>query len=156
MSGRVTAMADLNYEVMVRSPAAVPGMRANVWYIESAHGQFKPARERYEGFCARHPDPRLLVALVRSSYDERSRLFHDKVVLTRDERVTPVRQEAKPLQPEARDVLKRDFAKHASTAPPAPLRIRARPEPPKRRINWAVCIVLLMGVGGAVAALLVL
>ncbi len=149
-------MADLNYEVMVRSPVAAPGMRASTWYIESTHAAFQAARERYEAFCRSHPDPRLMVALVRSSYDERSRLFHDKVVLTRDERVAPVRQEAKPLQPEARQVLKRDFAKPAPGPEPAALRIRARPEPPRRRINWAACAVLLTGIGGAITAILLL
>jgi hypothetical protein len=143
-------MSDLNYEVLVRVPVGAPGIRPEVWYIESAFPAFKPAQERYARFVTAHPDPRLVVALVRSTYDERAKLFHDTVVKSSNERVAPLRQNAKPLHPEARTVLQRDFSKPG--APPEALRIRARPPAPKRRINWVASGVLVVGVVAAAAA----
>ncbi len=102
-------MADVSYEVMVYTPVMAGTMRRDTWYVESAHQTYGEARRQFRSFVEQHPDQRLVVALIQSTYDEATRRFRDRVIDARDAILPSFARTSHRLTPEVRNTLRQYF-----------------------------------------------
>lgn len=123
--------AETTYEIMVCSTVELPGkVVKDTWYIDSAHRALGDALSAYEQLCRTHPDPRLLVVLLRSTFDPATRRYRDRVLDARE----PVQQLVRATRKLTADGRRR-LAEEFGGAAPARLRPAAptKPERPERR-----------------------
>jgi len=110
---RANDPGETTYEIMVCSTIDLPGqVTKDSWYIAGAFRSLGEATVNYEAFCRQYPDRRLLVALVRSTFDEETRRFHDRVLDAR-EPVQRLLRSSRELTPAARSRLQEEFGKAA-------------------------------------------
>jgi hypothetical protein len=139
------------FEVMLFATIPGGGIRHGQWFTESAHDSLEAAQWRFREITSELADPRLVVLLVASRYDDAAARFRERIVAARAEGPAPALAASRALPVQAWPVLRRAFAR-----PPRPVpELRRRPRPPARprRRRIAPGLVLL-GMAGAGAALL--
>lgn len=149
-------MADIVFEVMICSPVTVGSMRRDTWYLESAHATLAEARLHFHRFAEGHPDPRLILVIVQSTYSEATGLFRDRVVQARENTVTTFVRSSNRLTPEGRAALGALFGvppEHAGRrrVTRSSRRDGPRAAPGRRRLIWAAGLVLALSLTGAAA-----
>jgi hypothetical protein len=152
-------MPDTTYEVMVLSPVTLATMRSGIWYLESAHEAYDDAWRHFQLFAEQHPDRRLVVALVQSSYDAATGRFRDRVIEAREAAVPTFANSALRLPAEARPRLAQQFGpstRHDPARPLPPRRARLRPSRSQggRALAWWVAAAVALGVAGLAAVLM--
>jgi hypothetical protein len=140
------------FEVMLFATIPGGGIRHGHWYTESAHHGVEEAQWRFRAVTADLADPRLVVVLVASRFDEEAGRFRERILAARAEGPAPALGASRALPGTAWPALRRAFGR-APPPPPRPLRARARPRPPPRRRGLAPGLILL-GAAGAGAVLL--
>ena len=145
------------FEVLTFTKTPVRGMDANHWYIESVHEALQDGVQRYDQLSRSWPDPRVMLVLVRSEFDEGTGLFRDTVIRARARSTMLSRRNAKPMPPEARKALAQ-LSGGGKAMAPLPERPTARPVPERRRGGSGEAVKLalaaLAGAGFASAALI--
>ena len=125
-------MQPSRYEVMIRATIAANRVRTGVWYLESEHEDVARARLHFREFVAEHQDPRLMVVLLESRYDDNEGVFVDRILDSRAEGPVPPVRGSAALPDAARNPLRQAFARAPNKVPQ--LRRRSdRPAPPRRR-----------------------
>jgi hypothetical protein len=147
-------MQPSRFEIMVLATVPVHRVRKGVWYLESEHEDVAEARIHYGHFLAEHPDPRLIVVLVESRFDESQGIFADRILATRAEGPVPALRGSRALPPEARRPLREAFGR-APLPAPRPRRRSAPPPPPPRRSLLPWLFTAAIG-GGACLAVIAL
>lgn len=107
-------MPEVTYEVMVYSPVTAGHLRRETWYVESAHASHAEGWRHFRRFIELHPDERLVVALIQSSYDETTRRFRDRVIEARDSSLPSFARSSRRLTPEARSALHQLYGEPAT------------------------------------------
>ncbi len=145
------------FEVLTFTKTPVRGMDANHWYIESVHDEMQEGVQRYDQLSRSWPDPRVMLVLVRSEYDEDTGLFRDTVLRARARSTMLSRKNARPMPPEARRALAQ-LSGGGKTSASLPDRPTARSESPRRRGGGVDGVKLLLaalaGAGFASAAVM--
>lgn len=144
-------MQPSRYEVMVRATIAANRIRMGVWYLESEHEDAAEARLQFRQVVAEHQDPRLMVVLLESRYDEAEAVFVDRILDSRADAPVPAVRGSVALPEGARTSLRQAFARAPAKVPP--LRRRARgPAPPRRRsaMPWLAMAVAVAGIAALV------
>jgi hypothetical protein len=125
-------MQPSRYEVMIRATIAANRIRMGAWYLESEHEDVARARLRFRDVVAEHQDPRLMVVLLESRYDENEGVFVDRILDSRAEGPVPAVRGSAALPDAARRPLRQAFGR--APAKVLPLRRRTdRPAAPRRR-----------------------
>lgn len=101
------------FDVMLLATIPGGGIRHGQWYTDSAHDGLEAAQWRFREITQELADPRLVVVVVASRFDDAAGLYRERIVAARAEGPVPA--------------LRRAFRR----APPAGLapRGRARPKP---------------------------
>jgi hypothetical protein len=140
-----------SYEVLVLATIPGGGIRQGQWFTESAHDSAEAAQWRFREITAELADPRLVVLLVASRYDDAAARFRERIVAARAEGPAPALGASRALPAGAWPALRRAFA--VAPRPVPELRRRPRPAPRPRRRRIAPGLMLL-GAAGLGAALL--
>jgi hypothetical protein len=140
-------MQPSRYEVMIRATIAANRIRMGVWYLESEHEDVARARLRFRDVVAEHQDPRLMVVLLESRYDEGEGVFVDRILDSRAEGPVPAVRGSVALPDVARAPLRQAFAR-APAKVPALRRRTDRRAPPRRRtaMPWLAMAAVAAGV----------
>lgn len=142
------------FDVMLLASIPGGGIRHGQWYTDSAHDGLEAAQWRMREITQELADPRLVVVVVASRFDDAAGRYRERIVASRSEGPVPALAASRALPASAWPALRRAFRR----APPAGLapRGRARPKTPARR-RLAPTLALLGAAGaGAGAAVLLL
>jgi hypothetical protein len=143
------------FEVMLLATVPGGGIRQGQWFTESSHDGLEAAQWRLREIAQDLPDPRLVVVVVSSRFDNGAGRYRERIVASRAEGSVPALAASLALPASAWPELRRGF-RRALPPPPAGLAPRARVRPkqaPRRRL---VPGLMLLGAAGAGAALLLL
>ncbi len=140
------------FDVMLFATIPGGGIRHGQWYTDSAHDGLEAAQWRMREITQELADPRLVVVVVASRFDDGAGRYRERIVAARAEGPAPALAASRALPASAWPALRRAFRR----PPPTGLspRGKVRPKVPARRS--LVPGLALLGVAGAGAAALLL
>jgi len=117
-----------SFEVMLFATAPGGGIRHAQWYAESTHPSAEAAQWRFREVTAELADPRLVVVVVASRFDDAAGRFRERILAARPEGPAPGLAASRLLPEAAWPALRRAFGRAPRPVP----ELRRRPRPPPR------------------------
>jgi hypothetical protein len=140
------------FEVMLLATIPGGGIRHGQWYTDSAHDGLEAAQWRFRELTKALADPRLVVVVVASRFDDQAGRYRERIVAARAEGSVPALAASRALPATAWPALRRAFRR--ALPPGLSPRTRPRPKPAARRRLMPG--LALLGAAGAGAALLLM